>query len=108
LATTVPNNGAGWGRIDVYAAYLQGAGTTLNVDDSSGATRYLAGTDGVLLMRFLLNVTGEALTVGAVSSGALRTSHTDVLAWLNARRPAFDIDGDTAVTPAVDGVLVLR
>jgi subtilisin family serine protease len=108
LATTVPNNSAGWGRIDVHAAYLQGAGTTLNVDDSSGATRYLAGTDGVLLMRFLLNVTGEALTVGAVSSGALRTSHTDVLAWLNARRPAFDIDGDTAVTPAVDGVLVLR
>ena len=82
---------------------------TLDIDASGvGDTRYHALTDGQLIMRYLLNVTGPALTAGVTAQTALRTDPAVLLAHLNAMRNALDVDGNTVVDPATDGVLILR
>jgi len=82
---------------------------TLDIDASGvGDTRYHALTDGQLIMRYLLNVTGPALTAGVTAQTALRTDPAVLFAHLNAMRNALDVDGNTVVDPATDGVLVLR
>jgi hypothetical protein len=82
---------------------------TLDIDASgAGNTQYHAHTDGQLIMRYLLNVTGPALTAGVTAQTALRTDPAVLLAHLNAMRNALDVDGNTVVDPATDGVLVLR
>lgn len=108
LLTTVPNNSTGWGRIDVLAAYNSGPDASLNVDASALATRYNGTTDGLLLMRYLLGMTGTPLVDGAVSTSATRLNSGDVKAWLDTHRLSFDIDGDQSALPATDGLLALR
>ena len=82
---------------------------TLDVDASTtSGTQYHAGTDGLLIMRYLLNMTGSALTTGATGPTAARTDPVALLAHLNAMRSALDVDGNTIVDPATDGVLILR
>ena len=82
---------------------------TLDVDASGVAgTQYHATTDGLLIMRYLLNVTGPALTAGLTGPTAVRTDPAALLAHLNAMRSALDVDGNTVVDAATDGVLILR
>ncbi|MBL8310741.1 MAG: S8 family serine peptidase [Burkholderiales bacterium] len=107
-ATTVPNNSAGWGGIDVLAAYHGGAGASLNVDGNTTGAPASATTDGVLLMRYLLGLRGTALVDAATGSPAVRTSAIDVAAWLDTMRLAFDVDGDGQVLAMTDGLLVMR
>lgn len=82
---------------------------TLDVDAStSSGTQYHASTDGLLIMRYLLNMTGASLTAGVIGPTAVRTDPVALLAHLNAMRSALDVDGNTLVDPATDGVLILR
>lgn len=81
---------------------------TLNVDASSAAPKYLATTDGLLTIRYLLGLTGSALTSGALGSTATRTNSADVLSHLVGLRPQLDIDGDGNWFAHTDGVLMLR
>lgn len=81
---------------------------TLNVDASSTVTKYVATTDGVLTIRYLLGLTGAALTSGALGSTATRTDPADVLNHLVGLRPQLDIDGDGNWFAHTDGVLMLR
>lgn len=107
-ATVVPNNSTGWGRVDVLAAYHGGPGASLNVDGNSVGASASAATDGVLLMRYLLGIRGTALVDAATGAPAARTSATDVAAWLDTMRLAFDVDGDGQVRSTTDGLLVMR
>ena len=55
---------------------------TRTADPSSAAPKYLATTDGLLTIRYLLGLTGSALTSGALGSTATRTNSADVLSHL--------------------------
>jgi hypothetical protein len=85
----------------------------LNIDNSDVSTQYDAATDGVLLLRYLFGLRGDALTAGALGSGATRDA-AQVTSYLSAFIPAnqaqspFDVDGDGIVSPLTDGLMILR
>jgi subtilisin family serine protease len=108
VATVVPNNTYGWGRIDVWAAHNGAPGATLDVDASVSANQYHAATDGLLIERYLFGVTGNALTDNALAATATITDPVAVKAKLDAIRPALDVDGDGQYKATTDGLLILR
>lgn len=55
--------------------------------DIDGDGQYRLGTDGVLVLRYLLGLRGTALTAGAVASGSARTSAADIEAYLQLLTP---------------------
>ncbi len=67
-------------------------------------------TDGLLALRYLFGFTGNALIDNAVSNGATRTTSEAIEAKIQAliNSGALDIDGDGAVKPLTDGLLLLR
>lgn len=108
IATTVPNNTFGWGRIDAVAARLGGPSATLNVDKSTPTNRYHGLTDGLLITRYLAGLTGTALTSGALSPDAVVTAPLTLEGNLDDMRAALDIDGDGQRLAGSDGLLLLR
>ena len=74
--------------------------------DNNGA--YDALSDALMLTRYLFGLTGNALTAGAIGSGAQRTDPAQILAYLNGVRPQLDIDGNGQVDALTDGILVMR
>jgi len=85
----------------------------LNIDNSDTSTQYDAASDGVLLLRYLFGLRGDALTVGALGSGATRdaaqvTSHLSAFIPANQAQSPFDVDGDGIVSPLTDGIMILR
>ncbi len=66
-----------------------------------------ASTDGVLLLRYLFGMRDTALTNMAIGANAERTA-TTIASYVAALGNALDIDGDAAVKPTTDGLLVLR
>ena len=84
-------------------------GPTLDVDASVTATKYDAATDGALVLRYMLGLRGTALTAGGVVGGtATRVDPDAIKTYLDGLGLALDIDGDGAVTPMRDGLLILR
>lgn len=108
IATTVPNNNTGWGRIDLLASYNGGPGATLDVDANSVGSPYNGPTDGLLILRHLLGLSTTSVTTNALSSSATLVDPVAVSARLAAIAPALDIDGDGQRYPHTDGLLVLR
>jgi hypothetical protein len=80
----------------------------LDVDASITATQYDALTDGLLAIRYLFDLAGALLTTGALGGTATRTDPAAVKNYLDAVRPALDIDGNATVDASTDGVLILR
>lgn len=80
----------------------------LDVDASLTATKYDALTDGVLVIRYLVGLTGPSLTGGALGPSAMRTDPAAIKAYLDAMRPALDIDGNGTVDAPTDGLLTIR
>ena len=76
--------------------------------DVDGNGRYEALTDGVLLLRWMFGSTGPTMINGAIGAGAQRTTAADIVAWLEARRAMFDVDGDGKTEALTDGLLILR
>jgi hypothetical protein len=79
----------------------------LNIDDSDPPTKYDAGTDGTLLMRYLLGLRGAALTDGALGNNARRNA-TLIADHISTYRTLFDVDGDGATNALTDGVMIVR
>ena len=62
-------------------------------------------TDGVLILRRMLGMTGAALTNGATHACVPRTA-VGIASAINLTY--YDIDGDGQTLPATDGLLMLR
>lgn len=80
----------------------------LNVDATPSPTLYAATTDGLLILRHLLGLTGDALVSGAIGEAAARSDAASISEYLSNLQPALDIDGDGATLAETDAVLVLR
>lgn len=82
----------------------------LNIDNSDAATRYKAGSDGVLLLRYLLGFRGAALSTGALGTAGTQPVRTDaqIEAHINAYKSRFDVDGDGQVYAMTDGLMIVR
>lgn len=64
-------------------------------------------TDGLMAIRYLLGVTGSAVSSGALGTGATRTA-AEIPAYLDTVRSQLDIDGNGSAEALTDGVLLLR
>ena len=78
---------------------------TLDVDGNGKAEPL---TDGLLIIRYLFGFTGEALTSGAISSNAVRSSPEEIEAHLAANVSLLDIDDDGSTKALTDGLLIIR
>lgn len=85
-------------------AARQPATCVLDADDNGGAISSF--TDGLLALRWMLGMSGSPLTTGALGVGAQRTGGASIVTHLNAQR--LDVDGDSSVDAATDGLLLLR
>lgn len=81
---------------------------SIDVDASITASRYQSTTDGVLIMRYLLGITGTALTRGALGPTASRTDPLAVKNYLDGIRTSLDVVGNTSTDAQTDGLLILR
>jgi hypothetical protein len=82
---------------------------TLNIDASTyPPKKYDALTDGLIALRYLFGVTGTSLTTGALDTTATRADPAAIKAYLDAMRPALDIDGNGTADALTDGLLILR
>lgn len=85
---------------------LPACAETLSWDiDNDGNTDAL--TDGLLLLRFSFELTGDSLTSGAISAES-NLSPSEVETKLNATQAIADIDGNGEVDALTDGILLLR
>ena len=78
---------------------------SFDIDDDGEAK---ALTDGLLVIRHLFGFSGEALTSGAVGSGAKRSTPADIAAYLTNATTELDIDGDDEAKALTDGLLLIR
>ncbi len=74
--------------------------------DADGDVKPL--TDGILVIRYLFDLSGDSLTAGAVGGTAQRTSAEDIMAYLSDAESELDIDGDSEAKPLTDGILLVR
>ena len=81
---------------------------TLDIDNSLTVTRYHALTDGLLAIRYMQGLTGTALTAGLNVSGAARSDPAAIKTYMDTYRLSFDIDNDSTLDAATDGILILR
>ncbi|MGL4232752.1 MAG: CHRD domain-containing protein [Casimicrobium sp.] len=81
---------------------------SLDVDVSGTGSQYHSLTDGLIMLRYMLSVTGAPLVNGALGSTATRTDPDQIKTFLDATRLAYDIDGNSNVDAATDGVLIVR
>ena len=80
------------------------AAAALTIDNDGN---FDAATDGVLLLRYLLGMRDAALTTAATGPNAERNAAT-IASYIAALGNALDIDGDSRVKAATDGLLALR
>ena len=73
--------------------------------DANGAVDAL--TDGLLVLRYLFELRGDALVSSAVASDSLLTS-TEIAARIETNITIADIDGNGEIDALTDGLLVLR
>lgn len=76
------------------------------VMDVDGNGVHDAATDGVLIVRAMLGITGAATVNNAIGSNAKRTTWAEIQPVLNLA--ALDIDGDGVVRAHTDGMIMLR
>ncbi len=82
-----------------------GTGCGLDIDGDGQA---LALSDGMLLFRYLLGMSGERLTAGAIATDGSRATASAVAYYLRGCESSYDIDGDGYVTASTDALLVMR
>lgn len=82
--------------------------TDANLDiDGNGIVNAL--TDGMLVLRYLLDFRGDSLTGTAVGAGATRSTSAEITNYLDPQRNAMlDVDADGIADALTDGILILR
>ena len=65
-------------------------------------------TDGLLILRGMFGLTGEALTSGAIGSNAIITDQADIESRINNLGTLLDVDDDGNVDALTDGLIILR
>lgn len=63
-------------------------------------------TDGLMLLRAMLGLTGSAVTAGATATGAPRTSWAEIAPYVHLA--ALNFSGSGTTSAATDGLLLLR
>jgi hypothetical protein len=78
--------------------------------DIDGNNSTDALTDGLLIIRYLFGLRGNALISGAIGSGASNTTAADINDWLLLQESnnVLDIDGNGNTDALTDGLLVIR
>jgi hypothetical protein len=75
--------------------------------DINGDGNEAAGSDGVLIFRFLNNIRGDALVTGIPPFGAERTTGEEIAEFLDNAQ-FLDVNGDGNEAAGSDGVLIFR
>jgi hypothetical protein len=89
---------------DVFAQRFTSDAAVLDIDSDGSVSAF---SDGVLVMRFLFDFAGEALTNEAVAIGCTRCAPSTIEAHLGTLTDLdVDDDGDTAAL--TDGIVILR
>jgi hypothetical protein len=83
-----------------------GSGPPVLDIDVSGAIDAL--TDGMLVERYLLGLSGSSLTLNVLSPDARRTDPAQIVAYLQSIVADLDIDGDGYSDALTDGIMILR
>ena len=78
---------------------------SLDIDGNGDAD---ALSDGLLILRNMFGLTGEALIINAVPTSAKYTSAADIEARISGLGLLLDVDGDSRIDPLSDGLLILR
>ena len=94
----------GVSALDEFLAGTPPAGS-LDID---GNSKYDALTDGLLLLRGMFGLSGDALVSGTVASDATYTVSSDIEARIQLLGDFIDIDGNGKVDALTDGLLCLR
>ena len=76
--------------------------------DIDGNAQYDALTDGLLLLRGMFGLDGDALVTGTVASDALYTESVDIESRIATLGVLADIDGNGTIDALTDGLLTLR
>jgi hypothetical protein len=67
-----------------------------------------AATDGVLIARYLLGLSGDALIANALGPGAARITADTITAHLQSLHSAMDVDGDNERRASTDAIVIAR
>jgi hypothetical protein len=104
-AVTAPGSSAAYVLMPGFWHAVIGVrdGCVLDVD---GDQTVGALTDGLILLRVMLGLTGDSVVAGATGPTAPRTTWSQLQPFVHL--PALDLDGDGATSPATDGVMLLR
>lgn len=81
------------------------ANKTLDID---GNMRYDALTDGLLLIRYLFNISGTNLTSGVIGANATRSTPAATQQYMDLMRLVLDVDGNGQADALTDGIMLLR
>ena len=76
--------------------------------DIDGNGQYDALTDGLLLLRSMFGIDGNALVSGTIASNASITSSQDILVEIDRLGMLLDVDGNGEIDALTDGLLILR
>ena len=78
--------------------------------DVDGNGKNNALTDGILIFRYLFEITGDNLIKDAIDTGATRTTSEAVTTYLNCLKGLniLDVDGDGRSNALTDGLLIQR
>jgi Hydrazine synthase alpha subunit middle domain len=80
----------------------------LDVDASSGATKYAADHDGLMILRYLLGVRGNALTDGIIAPTATRSAQA-VESHLSSMAAQLNVSQQgTQAKATTDGAMIVR
>jgi Dockerin type I domain len=87
---------------------LQPAEFSDKLFDIDGNGTVDAETDGLLIVRYLLGLQGNALISGAMGGGATRTTADTITAHLQTLHNELDVDGDGQRRSSTDAVIITR
>ena len=93
--------------VSAYDEFLAGTIPSGSLD-LDGNQKYDALTDGLLFLRGLFGLEGDALTVGLIGSDATYSEPTEIVNRINILGELADVDGNGKVDALTDGLLVLR